>query len=257
MTRVFAPWFLIGVAVCAGAWATYMSCPGCIDRTRVNNACEWTGDSSFPIDSQHTEHRKHLVADAQLAEELAIRHADAEFGRRFGVDHHGGLIDNGGFRRACLSRMLGAIETNHDVTSEQVRVARGQRNSTFDLAVGLLFLPFYSLGASVASRWLSRRFASDDRYVGLIATGLASIAASVLGVQCFRLFGAVWEAVRVGNGHMSGIRAATYNRWSQQYVGADFMIGILLFWLIALCCHRVVSDEQPREVRRPDGVLLH
>jgi hypothetical protein len=50
-----------------------MSCPGCIDRNRVNTACKWTGDTAFPIDPQNRVHQQHLVADAQLAEELAIR----------------------------------------------------------------------------------------------------------------------------------------------------------------------------------------
>lgn len=241
-----------------GVGATCVGCPGCIDRNRVNKTCEWTGDTAFPINPQNAAHQKHLVADAQLAEELAIRHADAEFGRRFGVEHHGGLIDNGRFRRECLSRMFHAIENNHDVTSEQVRVARGQRNRTFDLAAGLLFFPLYSLGATVACRWLSRRFSSDERYVGLVATGLASVVVSFLGLQFLRLWLAVWEVVRVGNGHMTGIRAATYNRWSQHHVDAQFIGGILLFWLIALFSYRIVSDdEHSTDVRGPRGILLH
>ena len=255
MRRLPAPWLLLLVVMSGGVWGAYVGCPGCIDRNRVNKTCEWMGDAAFPIDPQNTAHQKHLVADAQLAEELAIRHADAEFGRRFGVEGHGGLIDNGRFRRECLSRMFRAIENNHDVTSEQIRVARGQRDRTFDLAAGLLFLPLYSLCATVACRWLSRRFSSDERYVGLVATGLASVAVSFLGLEFLQLWLAVWEVVRVGNGHMTGIRAATYNRWSQQYVDAQFIGGIVLFWLVALCCHRVVSDKHSREVRGPHGVL--
>ena len=109
--------------------------------------------------------------------------------------------------------------------------------------MGLLFLPFYSLGATVSCRWLSRRFSADERYIRLIATSFASIAVTVLGIQCFRLFGAVWETVRVGNGHMTTMRATSYTRWSQQYVGADFLAAIVLFWLIALCCYRVAANE--------------
>jgi len=240
MRRLLSPWFVL-LAMVSGGVLTYMRCPGCIERNRVNKTCEWMGDTAFAIDQQNPAHQRHLVADAQLAEELAIRHADAEFGRRYGVEHHGGLIDDGRFRSDCLSRMFHAIENNHHVTSEQVRVAREQRSHTFDLAVVLLFLPLYSFGATVACRWLSRRFSSDERHVGLVAVGVASAAFSLLGIHSFRLFAALWEAVRVGNGHMTGMRAATHNRWSQQYVGADFIGAVLLFWLIALCCYRVVS----------------
>ena len=219
-----------------GTLATYLICPGCLDRDRVNRSCEWTGDAAFTIDPRDESHRRHLVADAQLAEELAIRHGDAEFGRRFGVEHHGGLIDNGRFRRECLSRMFDAITTHHDVTSEQIQHARGQRNGAFDLSVGLLFLPIYSFGAVVACRRLSRRFTDDARVVRHIATGLCGVAFSVLGVQSFRLYGAVWESIRVGNGHMTSMRAASYTRWSQDYIGADFIGAAVLFLCIAWYC---------------------
>jgi hypothetical protein len=257
MKRVSAAWFLVGVVTCAGAWMTYETCPGCIDRSRVNTTCEWTGDAAFQIDPQSAAHQQHLVADAQLAEELAIRHADAEFGRRFGVEHHGGLIDNGRFRRECLSRMFSAIENTHDVSAQQIQVARGERNPRFDLAVGLLFLPIYLFGASIACRWLFRRFSTDERAVGLIAIAMSSIAVSLLGLQCFRLFAAIWEVVRVGNGHMTGIRAASDSRWSQLYVGADFIGGVLLFWLIAFCCYRFLSQQNSVEPARRPGILLN
>ena len=257
MRRGLGLWILLLVVESSGVVVTYLRCPGCIPRDRFNKSCEWTGDTTFSLDPQNPAHQGHLIEDAQLAEELGIRYADAEFGRRFGVEHHGGLLDNGLVRRECLSRMFLAIEENHKVTSAQVSDARGQRNRTFDLAVVLLFLPFYSLSATIACRWLCRRFSSNERFVGLVATGLISVAMTLAGVQCFRLWAAVWEAVRVGNGHMTSIRAASYNRWSQQYVGADFIGGVVLFWLVALICDRVVSDdEHSTDVRGLRGIVL-
>jgi len=154
--------------------------------------------------------------------------------------------------------MLRAIEENHDVPSEQVRIARSHRNRTFDVAVVLLFLPLYSLSAAIVCRRIRRRFSSNERDVGLVATGLASMAVAFLGLQCLRLWGAVWEMIRIGNGHMTSIRAASNSRWNQQYVGADFIGGILLFWLIALICYRVgPDDEHSADVRSPRGILLH
>jgi hypothetical protein len=218
--------------------------PGCIARDRVNKNCDWTGDSRFTLDPENAAHQRHLIADAQLVEELGIRYADAEFGKRFGVEHHGGLLDSGRVRGECLARMSQAIENNHDVTAAQIRVASGQRSRSFDIAVALLFLPFYSFGATIACRWLNRRFASTERYVRSVATGLASIAAAFLGIQCFRLWGAVWEVIRVGNGHMTSIRAASETRWTEHHAGADLVAAILLFWLIALICYRVVPDDE-------------
>jgi hypothetical protein len=257
MRRALALWLLVFAVASGGAVVTYMRCPGCIPRDRVNKNCEWTGDTKFSFEPQNAVHQEHLIEDTQLAEELGIRYADAEFGRRFGVEHHGGLLDDGRVRRECLSRMFHAIESNHGVTSEQVRLARGRRNQAFDVAVGLLFLPLYSLGTTMACRWLCRRFSSNERYVRLVATGLASIATAFLGTQCFRIWGGVWEVIRVGNGHMTSIRAASYSGWTMQYGGAAFIGGILLFWLTALICYRAMSDdEQATDVHGAGGILL-
>ena len=250
-----AVWLLGLVAMAGGVWITYVTCPGCIDRSRINGACEWTGDTAFPIDPRNAAHQQHLVGDAHLAEELAIRHADVEFGRRFGTEHHGGLIDGGRLRRECLSRMFQAVEDTHSVTSEQVSLARGQRNWTFDLAVSLLFLPLYLLTAIAASRRLSRRFPSDERVARWVALGVSSVAVSFLGLQCLRLWGAVWEVVRVGNGHMTSIRAASQNTWVHQ-VDGQLIGGILLFWVVALCCSGAPSADHTSEDTHPQGALL-
>ena len=243
--RVLALWLLLPAVAIGGAVITYTRCPGCLARDRVNKGCSWTGDTRFPLDPRNPAHRLHLVEDAQLAEELGIRYADAEFGRRFGVEHHGGLLENGRVRGECLARMFQAIENNHAVTSEQIRVARGQRNPTYDVAVGLLFLPLYSLGAALACRRLGRRFSSSERHARVVATGLLSLAAAFLGTQAFRLWGGVWEVIRVGNGHMTGIRAASSSIWVHDYGWAEFVGCMLIFWMIALICFQAVKDSEP------------
>jgi hypothetical protein len=137
-----------------------------------------------------------------------------------------------------MSRLVQAIVQNHQVSAAQVQDARGQRSLAFDLVAGLLFLPIFSLGSFLACRRLYRRFSSDSRLVWLMATGLASAVASVVGLQSGQLWLSVWEAGRVGNGHMSSFRMATHDRWSHQHVGALFMGGVLLFWSMALLCYR-------------------
>jgi hypothetical protein len=86
---IFISVLLFLAAICCGV-AFARHCPGCIDRTRVNKACEWTGDTAFVIDWDAPAHREHLTRDAQLAEDLAIRRADAEFDRLYGYEAHGG-----------------------------------------------------------------------------------------------------------------------------------------------------------------------
>jgi hypothetical protein len=256
--KKLALWCGVLAVAAGGAVVTYVYRPGCLPRDRVNTTCEWTGDGRFTIDPHNAAHRAHLVTDAQLAEELGIRYADAEFGRRFGgIEHHGGLLDDGRVRGECLAKMFQAIEANHGATPGQIHLARGERNPAFDVAVALLFLPFYSLAAAAACRWLNRRFSSNERYARWIAMGLASMAVAFLGMQCFRLWGGVWEVIRVGNGHMTSIRAASSTGWVHQYVGADFLGALLVFWLVALIGYRAVTDlEQATDARALGSILL-
>ena len=243
------------VAVCGAAGTTYMTCPGCIDRARVNERCEWTGDSRVPINPQ-TAVNRHLVADAQLAEELAIRWADAEHGRLTGYKGHGGYVEQGTARDACMARLATAIQANHDVTSEEITVARGQRSWLFDLAVGLMFLPLYLVGASVTARRLYDRFSMNHQYVRVVATALTSIVVSVLGLQLLQVWLTVWEIVRIGNDHISASRAATWTLWSQQHFDVQFVYGVVLFYLAAWCSRRPVSDEEYPIAVESDGLLL-
>jgi hypothetical protein len=238
------PLFVAGTValavISAGVWTTYTTCPGCLDRTRANSDCEWTGDTAFAIDPLNVAHRRHLVADAHLAEELAVRHADGEVGRRSGIEHHGGLLDGGRFRRACLDRMLHAIEQNHQVTPTQVDSARAQRDLRFDVAVTLLFVPFYVVAAIAACRWVFRRFSPEERAARRVALTSFSLAVSLLGIQLLRLWAGVWETVRVGNGHIgTGIRSAAAARWAHEVFDEQLIVAIVLFWLIAFFYRRM------------------
>jgi len=253
MRRAILLWLVGLLTVAGGAGATYLVCPGCIDRDRVNETCEWVGDTPFSFDGQKALHRQHLVADAQLAEELAIRHADAEAGRRTGVNHHGGLLDQGHFREACLSQMFSEIEAGHTVAPDELQRARGQRNLMFDVAVALLFLPLYVVAVLLAARRLSRRFAADGWAVRALATTVVSAMGSALGLQVFPLWGAVWEVVRVGNGHMTSIRAATQDRWIHHYAEAAFVSGMAVFCLIVWCCFTLAREGHAAS-RSPSGL---
>lgn len=239
MAHRLSPWIVTLAIVCACASATWSRCPGCLPRDRVNTACQWTGDATFVYDERQAAHRTHLVEDAQLAEELGIRFADAEFKRRSGrVEHHGGLLDGGRVRGDCLSRVFTAIEHAHGVTAAQVQGARGKRSAAYDTAVALMFVPFYLLGAAHVARRIHGRFAADVLAIRLAAIGLVSVAAALLGAQCFRLWGAVWEVIRVGNGHMTSIRAASATRWTAQYPGTDVLAGAVLFLIMAAVVSR-------------------
>ena len=223
-------------AISACPLATHVICPYCVDGHRDNAGCEWVGDTTFPIETQNPAHQRHLIQDAHLAEGLAVRFADAEHKRLFGTEHHGGLIDNGRVVRECLSRMASEIASHHSVTGGQIEGARATRHRTFDIAVGLLFMPLYWLAATVACRALTRRFSPDERHARMVATALTAVAVALLGCYAFVLWSMPWEGIRVGNGHIGGYRLATYRRHSLALVSGG---AFLLFWLVALLHRRV------------------
>lgn len=245
MTARAWPLLLLAVATCS-----------CFDRDRVNKNCAWTNDTAFPLDLQNPAHQQHLIYDGQLAEDLAIRFADAEHKRLFGSEAHGGLIEGGRLRERCMARLVDVIEQSHAVTAEQVLYASGQRNRTSDLAVLLSFILLFSVGATAIYRWVHGRLSDEERWVHVAAIVALSCAVSTGGIVSFQLWGSIWEVVRVGNGHMSSFRAAR-SPWVQ-YFRELFAGGVVLFWLIALTCDRTMShDEDARpDVGRPDGIRL-
>src|SRR5947207_4059290 len=156
-----------------------------------------------------------------------------------------------------MARLFTTIESDHLVTSEQIQVARGQRNRTFDVVVELLFLLLYLFGATAACRRVWHRFSSHQHYVGLVAMGLVSFAVSFFGLLVRQLWFAAWETIRIGNDHFGGHRAAR-NVWGE-HLGELFMAGIVLFWVIALLRYVAMSNDQmiSADNRGPHVLLLH
>lgn len=205
-----------------------------IDPSRVNSTCAWSGDTSVPVRWQNAAGREHLVRDAQLAEDLAIRYADTEHKRRFGYQGHGGLINHGQLVNECMASLAAAIERNHGVTAEEVQRARGQRSVAFDTAVAVVFSLAYCFGVSIVARRLRIRFANDARAIRAAAIALVSVPTAALGVVLGQIWSMVWESFRVGNDHMSMFRAATpLSPWNQ-HGGAVWVLAIVLFWIAAL-----------------------
>ena len=101
MAQSFSPWLLLMAVVSVGVGATYLACPGCVDR-----------------------------------QELAIRYADTEFARRFGGrPGHSGLLERGRVRDECMTRLVAVIESSQVVTPQDVERARAGRSAIFDAVV--------------------------------------------------------------------------------------------------------------------------
>jgi len=206
--------------------------PGCFARERINTNCEWTHDGVFPLNLQRATDQRHLDNDAQLAEELALRHADVTAGRLHGFSGHGGLMSYGQVLTDCRTSLEAAIQQRHNVTREQVQAARRHRNATFDAAVVVSFAPVYALACLVLCRHIATRFTTSERWFAWVVTAIAAFAASALGVQLGAMWSDTAEMIRVGNDHIGGHRAAS-PPW-HQHVAALYIGGLVLFWLAAL-----------------------
>jgi len=214
---------------------------GCVDRTRLNATCAWTHDSAFALDLTNPAHRRNLVADAQVAEGLAVRYADTEHKRRSGYGGHGGLLEYGGVLHQCFDPLVARIERDHGVTAAQIREARPVRDARFDAAVLLSFASGYVAASLVACGWIRRRFVDARRAIVGCVLAMASAAFSALGVQLAAVWSAICETVRIGDDHFGMFRATRSPL--TQHVAAAFVIGVALFWLAVLAYRRLRPSE--------------
>ncbi len=85
MTRWISGWLFVSISFSA-----------CLGLRPLNPNCEWTDESALLLDLRNPMHQRHLNHDALVAEELAIRYADARRGHRSGqlkrIDEYHGVV---------------------------------------------------------------------------------------------------------------------------------------------------------------------
>jgi hypothetical protein len=197
----------------------------------LNSNCEWTRDSAFALDLTRPGDRRHLVADAQLAEGLAVKYADTEHRRRSGYGGHGGLLEYGGVLRQCYGPLANRIARDHQVSAAEVDAARRVRDPRFDAPVQLSFAGFYTFIAYLLGGRIRRRFADSSLGVQVGIVAAAAAAASFLGIQLGAVWSAIWECVRIGDDHFGVFRAA--HPAVMQHLDAVFAGGMVLFAIAA------------------------
>ena len=217
---------------------------GCA-RVPVAADCEWPSEKPVVLDLDSPVAMRHLVADAQLAEELAIRFADSEHGRLAGYRGHGGLIENGRVINQCMAKLFGAIAITHQVPMEQVLAARTVRSAVFDSTVALTFAVFYAFLVWAVVPIVVRRFSPDERWPTLGALVFVSLVISAMGLQLGELWSVSMEMVRLGNDHLGrrGLRIP----WGQ-HRAVLFAGGVGLFWLIATMRLRTANRRDRKMV---------
>jgi hypothetical protein len=137
-----------------------------------------------------------LSKEAQFAEDLAIRYADA---RRTppleGYDQN---------RVDCMAKVFRVVGDRQGLTAWEVWESLQHRPSGFDLAQILSFAVLYTLAAYLLGRAVLRRYWGREELWGWAAmTAFLPRAASGAGLPVGEAWCLTMENFRIGNGHLS------------------------------------------------------
>lgn len=205
---------------------------GCVRRDGRNSDCRWPGEPSKQLVSA-----RHLSADAEFAEDLAIRYADAHFGPR--SPNPSETYD--AERDQCMERLFADIATEHGVPVGQVSGSLDQNRAHIDLAEVLSFALLYALAAIVVARRIWQRYPPEDGYAaGIVMSLFVSLAFAVGAIVLGEQWNWFVEGHRIGNNHMS------YRVWRMfwpKHRFELFVAGLLIFWLAAIHAARRIRVE--------------
>ena len=205
----------------------------CIRRDGRNSECRWPGETP-----KHPASARHLSADAEFAEDLAIRYADTHFGLRTPNPSE----RYGDERNLCMQRLFEEIGKEHGVPAGMVSGSLGRNRPYIDIAEVLPFLLLYAFIAIVAARMIWRHYppTEDGWAAGITMALFVSLALAAGGV----LLGEVWnwfvEGYRLGNQHMSYRADRLF--WARHRLEI-FAAAFMIFWLAVMYSARRVRLE--------------
>lgn len=195
-----------------------------------NSDCRWPDEPARLLNLDIDADSKHLIRDIELVEELSVRFADASslgpgpIKQQYRIEH-------------CYQPLMSALTARHGVSMDDVLAAQsriGERG--LNLVVNGPVALFFLVATLIALRWTRRRFAADERIATLCAIAVASVAIPAVTVGAGRIWEAISETIRVGNGHLGGQRGLRlpWVRHSPEY----YLIAVILFLLIAMIHYR-------------------
>jgi len=174
---------------------------GCMAGPYKNANCEWPAShAAARLDLSSSGDTRHLADDAQTAEDLAIRHADASAAR---ASHSRDVGEYQAVRERCKAALFTIVAGQHDVSDAAVAAAVADRREWLDALVFLGFAALFAIIANQVSPLIFRGAIADSPAFAASMLVVAALAAGGAGV----LSGDVWfglvESLRIGNGHMS------------------------------------------------------
>ena len=201
---------------------------GCGANARYANDCRWPATHEpRPLNLDNTTDLRHLSDDAQLAEDVAIRHADVTEGTGSGRRNVQRYRDR---REACKASLFAIVSGQHGVPIADVGQAVARRRVWLDALVMLSFAAIYVLVAHQIAARLFRGALADSATLALGMTLAVAVAVSVIGVLAGEVWAMLVESIRVGNGHMSyRVERVPWRQYPMQL----FACGAVLFITVA------------------------
>jgi len=201
-----------------------LSVIGCSMPPGMNDTCNWPTE---PLRTQKQTDQQDLVADVRIAEELAMRYADAH------ADSRGA---HSRLRSECEAKLFDVLAQSHGVPLAKISQARQQLDrAAWDAAVHLPLGVGYVAAAIFLARRIRRRFPRDEKIPAVVATLIASVAIGVVFVVLGHLWDGLIEMIRLGNTHMS-YRAERLG-W-REHSEKVFALAVLLFWCVVLASYQ-------------------
>jgi hypothetical protein len=207
----------------------------------LNSDCEWPQEAASVLRIHDKPDAEHLLRDVELAEELSIRFGDERWGpgpaRQRGRDEH------------CLAPLFQHISNSHslslhDVLSARERIGDRGLNLGVNVPVGLVVALF----AAFLLRQIDSRFSVLDEPLAVAcATLVSALFIGGMTAAIGRLWEAVYETIRLGNGHLSyrGLRLP----WTQHAIEfavvatAMFVVVSIGYFLSRLILRRRMSSS--------------
>jgi len=206
---------------------------GCVRREGRNSDCKWPAETSNSLADA-----RHLSADAEFAEDLAIRYADT---------HHGGQAYDSA-RDRCMQSLFEQIAKAHDVSIGQVSNSLGRNRAYIDLAINLPFVLAYFVVAVAVARMIWRKYLpSEHGWIPGVVVGLfISLAIAGLGTMLGEVWSWLLESYRIGNDHMSyRVQRLWWVRQRAELFGGAVVVFWSALWATARWCRPSSGKREP------------
>ena len=191
--------------------------------------CRWLPDHSrAALDLRDRGERRHLSDDAQVAEDIAIRHADITGG----TDSARRDVPLYRMRReACKASLFATIADQHGLSVENVASAVAQRRVWLDALVMIAFaIPYAALARHAAGR-IFQSAIGDSRVLASAMTVVVAVVFAAIGLFAGEVWTGLIESIRLGNGHVS--YRVDRVPW-RQYPLPIFVAGVVVFLVAAI-----------------------